>query len=85
MLSIKTNTFHELTCPVEQHSRFTQDNSKRSLAGDDEVPHDPYLLGALSSGLPSCAGVALGVDRLLMLALNKQELSEVLSFSIANA
>lgn len=79
------NGFNELTCPIEQKERFSQDNAKRKLAGTDELSPDPYLLASLEAGLPPCAGVALGIDRLVMLALSRTMLSDVMSFSLENA
>ncbi len=63
------NGYHELTDVVEQELRFVADNAKRCQLQLPEIAPDPELLMALQKGLPSCAGVALGVDRLVMLAL----------------
>lgn len=79
------NGFHELSDVNEQRSRFALDNQKRSESGLPEIAHDPYFLAALDNGLPDCAGVALGVDRLVMLACGYQHISQVLAFSYANA
>jgi lysyl-tRNA synthetase class 2 len=49
------------------------------------MPVDELLLRAMDAGLPQCSGVALGIDRLMMLALQKQDISEVIAFSINNA
>lgn len=78
------NGFHELQSVDEQSKRFLNDNKKRRRLNKPEMPIDEYLLGALKHGLPHCAGVALGVDRLIMLALQKEKLSDVLSFSSEN-
>ena len=50
------------------------------VVGDAEAPLDEHLLAALEYGLPDCSGVALGVDRLLMLCLNVDDIGMVLSF-----
>ncbi|MES9906718.1 MAG: EF-P lysine aminoacylase EpmA, partial [Sedimenticola sp.] len=60
------NGFHELTDAAEQRHRFQQEQEKRRQLGLPIVPMDEALLQALEAGLPDCAGVALGVDRLLM-------------------
>ena len=74
------NGFHELSDPVEQRQRFESDNDKRRAAGLPAMPIDENLLEALSSGLPDCSGVAMGIDRLLMLALDKNSIQDVLAF-----
>ncbi|MBN7826101.1 elongation factor P--(R)-beta-lysine ligase [Bowmanella dokdonensis] len=79
------NGFHELTDPLEQKQRFDQDNQKREVQGRPVRPIDPNLLAALEAGLPDCAGVAVGVDRLLMLAMDTQRISDVISFDVGNA
>jgi lysyl-tRNA synthetase class 2 len=79
------NGFHELSDAAEQGRRFAQDNKQRAAAGLPVMPIDQYLLAALESGLPDCAGVALGIDRLLMLALQKQDIAEVMAFPINHA
>ncbi|MDP2560842.1 elongation factor P--(R)-beta-lysine ligase [Psychrobium sp. 1_MG-2023] len=76
------NGFHELQDPTEQLARFEADNLQRQQQGLIEQPIDHHLINALSAGLPDCAGVALGVDRLVMLALNKAHINEVLSFDV---
>ena len=79
------NGFHELTDAREQQQRFEQDNRKRAARGLPQQPIDQNLLDALAAGLPDCSGVALGVDRLIMLALGAETLSEVLAFSVDRA
>lgn len=79
------NGFQELTCPIEQRVRFEADLKKRNALGQAAVPVDPYLLAALQAGLPDCAGVAVGIDRLLMLALREKSITRVLSFDWNNA
>lgn len=77
------NGYHELTDADELAARFTADVRRRELAGLPGVPIDQHLLAAQYSGLPPCAGVALGVDRLLMLSTGAAAIDEVLSFSAA--
>ena len=79
------NGFHELQSASEQRARFERDNAQRRRAGLPVRPPDERLLAALAAGLPDCAGVALGFDRTLMLALGAQHIDEVLSFPTARA
>lgn len=74
------NGFHELDNPAEQLVRFEQDNSKRESMGLLPQPIDHHLIAALDHGLPACAGVALGIDRLIMLALECEHIDEVTAF-----
>lgn len=74
------NGYCELTDAVEQRQRFERDNALRLARGQDERPVDEYLLAALEHGLPSCSGVALGIDRLLMLATGAADIKDVLAF-----
>lgn len=78
------NGFHELTSSEEQKARFIDDNRKRANLGLEQKPIDSKLLEALTNGLPNCAGVALGVDRLLMIALGKNRISETMPFTTKN-
>ena len=79
------NGFHELIDPVEQRARFIGDNRLRRSQGREEMPLDELFLDALAEGLPDCSGVAMGVDRLLMLVTGALTIEEVLAFPIANA
>ena len=79
------NGFHELTDAREQRQRFEQDNRKRAARGLPQQPIDQNLLDALAAGLPDCSGVALGVDRLVMLALGAESLADVLAFTVDRA
>lgn len=74
------NAYHELTDPVIQLQRFNEDNELRKKQGLPIIPIDHFLIEALENGLPDAAGVALGLDRLLMLKLNSQSIQEVISF-----
>ncbi|SNC58878.1 elongation factor P--(R)-beta-lysine ligase [Sodalis endosymbiont of Henestaris halophilus] len=76
------NGFCELTDEREQRQRFEQDNRKRVAMNLTEHPIDENFLAALGHGMPECSGVALGVDRLVMLALKAECLSDVLAFPI---
>ena len=75
------NGYHELTDPVEQRERFAQDLEQRRQRGLPTPPVDERFLSALEAGLPPCAGVAVGLDRILMIATGKTSLEEVLTFS----
>ncbi|PSJ44004.1 elongation factor P lysine(34) lysyltransferase [Zobellella endophytica] len=79
------NGFHELSDAAEQRRRFEEDNRKRLARGLAARPIDEYLLAALQAGLPDCAGVALGVDRLIMLALEAERLEQVIAFPVTRA
>ncbi len=74
------NGFHELGDAVEQRRRFVAENAARQAHGLPLMPVDDNLLAALEAGLPDCAGVALGFDRLVMLAAGKGALAEALAF-----
>ena len=74
------NGFHELTVAEEQRQRFEADNKIRITENKSEIKIDQYLLQALENGLPDCSGVALGLDRLLMVLTDKTSIDEVLSF-----
>lgn len=76
------NGFDELTDYKEQKKRFEQDNIIRKKFKLNPQKIDFYLLNALKSGMINCSGVALGIDRLIMLALNLIDINEVLSFPV---
>ena len=79
------NGFHELSDGDEQLSRFEQDNRKREVMGLAPQPIDMHLVEALRAGFPDCAGVALGVDRLIMLSLGVDHIDQVSAFPITIA
>jgi len=79
------NGFHELQDAKEQRRRFLKEQQSRLAAKQDIYPLDENLLSALESGLPNCAGVALGIERLLMLLENAQHINEVLTFPFDRA
>ncbi len=74
------NGFHELADADEQARRFETELAWRREQGKILPPSDAHLIAALQSGLPDCAGVALGVDRLLMLLLDAPDLATTLAF-----
>jgi len=74
------NGYYELTDPVEMKSRFDADIAFRHALGKPPMAIDSDLLAAMESGLPVCAGVALGVDRLLMQLLDVDDITRVTSF-----
>ncbi len=74
------NGYHELTDDKEQRHRFNADNIQRKKMHLPELPIDENLLAALAHGMPECAGVALGVDRLIMLATQANHINEVIPF-----
>lgn len=75
------NGYHELTDQQEQKKRFTDDNGRRQKSGSDDVIADDKLLAALEAGLPECAGVAIGLDRLLMALSGAKTIAEVQAFA----
>jgi elongation factor P--(R)-beta-lysine ligase len=79
------NGFHELTDPHEQRQRFQHDLALRRQRNLPQPPLDERFLAALEAGLPESAGVALGVDRLLMLAAGTDSIRDVLAFPIDRA
>ena len=79
------NGFHELGSSSQQRARFAADNDERRRRGLPVFAVDAYLLAALAAGLPECAGVALGFDRLLMLASGARRIDEVIAFPTERA
>lgn len=75
------NGFHELGDADEQRSRFERDLAERRARGQPLNPLDERLLAALAHGLPGCSGVALGFDRLAMVALGLPDLASAMSFT----
>lgn len=78
------NGYHELNDAAEQRVRFLHDNARRRARGQRELPIDENLLAVLDE-LPDCAGVALGVDRLLMHLFGTDDIRDVLAFPFAEA
>ncbi|MGH8116479.1 MAG: EF-P lysine aminoacylase EpmA [Rhodanobacteraceae bacterium] len=78
------NGYHELNDAAEQRTRFLRENALRATRGQRELPLDENLLASLDA-LPDCAGVALGIDRLLMCLLGSDDIADVLAFPFAEA
>jgi lysyl-tRNA synthetase class 2 len=76
------NGFHELTDAREQRSRFLNDQQRRQAMGLESIPLDESFLAALETGLPECAGVAVGFDRIVLLASGASSLADVISFTL---
>jgi lysyl-tRNA synthetase class 2 len=74
------NGFHELASEPEQRARFECDRVERRRQGQPHDALDERLLAALLSGIPDCAGVAVGFDRVLMLATGANRIEDVLAF-----
>nr|WP_298132736.1 EF-P lysine aminoacylase EpmA [uncultured Pseudoxanthomonas sp.] len=79
------NGYHELTDAREQRGRFERDVAVRQARGDIAPPMDEALLAALEQGMPACAGVALGMDRLMMAMRDTPRIADVLAFDFARA
>ncbi|MFP3028965.1 MAG: elongation factor P--(R)-beta-lysine ligase [Arsenophonus sp.] len=79
------NGFRELTDSEEQRERFEHDNQMREKIGLPKQTIDERLLAALDKVIHDCSGVALGIDRLIMLAVNAEKITDVISFSIERA
>jgi lysyl-tRNA synthetase class 2 len=79
------NGFHELAAAAEQRARFQADLKERERRALPRHPMDERLLAALAAGLPECSGVALGFDRVLMLAAGAAHIHEVLPFPTQTA
>ena len=74
------NGFHELSDAKEQEHRFKKEQIQRKKLGIQYIPVDTHFISALKEGLPDCAGVALGLERLLMVLTGREEITEVLTF-----
>jgi len=79
------NGYYELGNPDELRRRFQRDLEVRCSAGQHQPAVDEKFLAAMKAGLPDCAGVALGFDRLLMLKLGADDLADVMAFPIGRA
>ncbi|WP_426661346.1 EF-P lysine aminoacylase EpmA [Rhodanobacter aciditrophus] len=78
------NGYHELNDAAEQRARFERDNARRRERGQREIPLDDRLLAVLDA-MPDCAGVALGIERLLMCLAGTDAIADVLAFAFAEA
>jgi len=76
------NGYDELANADEQRQRFERDQAQRRAEGLPVYPQDERLLAALAAGLPACCGVAVGVDRLLMLKTGASDIRDVISFPV---
>jgi elongation factor P--(R)-beta-lysine ligase len=79
------NGFHELGSAPEQRARFEADRARRRANGQPERDADRHFLAALAAGLPPCAGVALGFDRLVMVAAGATRIDDVVAFPYERA
>lgn len=79
------NGYGELLDADELISRNAVNNQKRAATGRRPLPVDSRLVTAMRAGLPACSGVALGFDRLMMLAMGTSEIADVLAFPIESA
>lgn len=79
------NAYQELTDAAALEQRFRTDNHQRSKLGKPAIEPDQRLLAAMRHGLPACAGVALGVDRLLAVMQDARQLGDVIGFVNAQA
>jgi lysyl-tRNA synthetase class 2 len=79
------NGFHELADSAEQRARFSKDLATRRARAQAQPPVDEHLLAALDAGMPDCAGVALGFDRLVAVDLKSEKLADAMAFPIENA
>ncbi len=74
------NGFHELQDAHDQRKRFEKNQTERQSATLQHMQIDEFFLAALAHGLPDCAGVALGIDRLIMLATDSPNIADIISF-----
>jgi elongation factor P--(R)-beta-lysine ligase len=79
------NGYYELNDAKEQEQRFDKEIAVRQATMRSSVNKDVRLLAALASGLPDCSGIAIGLDRILMLLSNSPAIDEVLAFPISKA
>jgi lysyl-tRNA synthetase class 2 len=79
------NGYHELADATEQELRFERDRERRRRTGQPDVTIDPEFMAALRSGLPDCSGIAIGFDRVVLLAAGKDDLASTLAFPLAGS
>jgi len=79
------NGYHELADAVELRRRFNADGRARESRGLEQMPMDERLIAALDHGLPDCSGVAVGLDRLFMIATGQTSIESVIAFPTSRA
>ncbi len=79
------NGYRELTEADEQRARFMRDHAIRAQRRTASPPLDEAMLAAMAAGLPACAGVALGIERLLMAMLDTDRIADVVAFDFGHA
>ena len=79
------NGFHELADGAEQRRRFAAEQARRRREGRVAPPMDERFVAALEAGFPPCAGVALGIDRLVMIAAGADHIDQVIAFPVSRA
>jgi lysyl-tRNA synthetase class 2 len=79
------NGYHELLDAAELRTRSAKHNALRAADGRSTLPAENKLLAAMEHGLPQCTGVALGFDRLAMIAAGAKSIDEVLAFPLERA
>lgn len=79
------NGYHELTDADEQLRRFEEDNQVRKQRGLSTIKYDQHLIDAMNEGLPDCAGVAVGIERLLMAKTGIKNINDVLPFPLGTS
>jgi lysyl-tRNA synthetase class 2 len=79
------NGYHELLDAEVLRQRNRRNNQLRAADGKPTLPEESQLLAAMEAGLPACTGVALGFDRLVMLAVGANTIDEVLTFPVDRA
>ncbi len=79
------NGYHELLDATELKRRNTSNNAARVREGKPSLPEESQLLAAMEAGLPACCGVALGFDRIVMLAAKLQTVAEAMAFAVDRA
>ena len=78
------NAFTELNDPTEQHQRLKEESALRRLEGNPAYPIDQHFLSALKHGMPPSGGIALGIDRLVMLLVGASSIGDVIAFPLSD-
>ena len=79
------NGYHELLDPAALRARNQANNVARIADGKEPLPTESRLLAAMEAGLPAATGVALGFDRLVMLAVGAEHIADVIAFPFDRA